>query len=107
MHLYSFEAGLLVGAGVCGHALRLATLEQGEQDREWIAIAAMFWYGTAAMYCGQENSIGAWMAIVGPALGLTAVLLTRNRVDKFQVTLGVFQLLAAVEAVRILFTTHH
>lgn len=97
--------GMLVGAGVCGHVLRLATTEppeNGRADRRLIALAGVLLYGVAAVLTAVGAQVGPWLAIVGPAVGLSAVLLTRNEVDTFQIWLGVFQAGTAVLAVLVL-----
>jgi hypothetical protein len=96
---YGFIAGLLFGAGVGGHALRLVTLDSMKGPRAFIAWSAMAIYGLGALLCLLEQVVGLYIAIVFPVVGISAVLLTKNKVDAFQLVLGVFQLVALVASV--------
>lgn len=91
---YAFLAGLLLGAGVGGHALRLTETPLPAARRD-IAVAAVVLYGVAAIGAATQNPAGPLIAVVGPAIGVSAVLLTGYKIDRFQAVLGVFQALAA------------
>lgn len=104
--------GLLVGAGVFGHALRLVTL-QGQPDaagRRGVAVAAIVIYGVAsALLLGSDSKAGLWVATVGPLLGLSSVLVLKafgrsSGVDHFQIVLGVPQAVAIALASHLLRT---
>jgi hypothetical protein len=100
---YEFIAGLLFGAGVGGHALRLVTLDSLKGPRAFIAWSAMVIYGLGVALCLFEQAAGLYIAIVFPVVGVSAVLLTKNKVDAFQRVLGVFQLVALfASALRLL-----
>jgi hypothetical protein len=89
--------GLLLGAGVAGHVLRLVTLEplsSGATGRHGVALVAIAIYSVAALLVGCDVSAGYWIAILGPVGGVTAVLATGNTIDRFQVVLGVPQAIA-------------
>lgn len=101
-------AGLLLGSGVNGHALRLVTLA-GDPDakgRRFVATAACLIYGGAAISVIAGSPVGYVVAIVGPVVGVTSVLALRAKVDRFQVVLGFGQvaagLLSAWELARLL-----
>lgn len=105
MYIQGALVGMLVGAGVCGHLLRLITTEppeNGKADRHIIALAGVLLYSIAAVLTAAGAHAGPWLAIGGPAVGLGAVLLTRNKVDMFQAVLGLFQVWTAVLAVLVL-----
>ena len=100
MTKYPFVSGLLLGAGVGGHALRLVELSaapvDGQLGRYFVAISAILLYGTASVLAGLGYHAGLWIAIIGPLIGVSAVLLLGGRVDSFQLALGVFQVIGAV-----------
>jgi hypothetical protein len=117
--IYGFISGLLVGAGVGGHALRLVTLNpeeyvvldghlsnadarKAERTRRFIAWSAIVIYGVGSVLCAFQNVGGPIIAIVFPFVGVTAVLVTGHKLDMFQIVLGVFQALAAVLSVAVL-----
>ena len=105
---YFFAAGLLLGAGVGGHALRLVVLSQDnepdaqQRGRYAVAIAGMVLYGFAALLASLQHPLGLVITIVGPGVGVGAVLVLGAKVDRFQVVLGVFQLAAAVVSLGML-----
>jgi hypothetical protein len=92
--------GLLLGAGVCGHLLRLVTLGWPHvlvpAARFHIAFFAIMIYGIATLLVLQGNVIGHLMTLCFPFVGLTAVMITKQKVDIFQIVLGIFQLLASL-----------
>lgn len=95
--------GLLLGAGVGGHALRLVTLEGDIGARHLVAGFACLLYGTAAALTWAEKRSGLWISILGPVGGVTAVLLAPGaNIDTFQIVLGVPQALATLLAVWVL-----
>jgi hypothetical protein len=103
--LQGILVGLLVGAGVFGHALRLVTLDfHDPDDRARIAVAsfAIGLYAVAAGLVLAGGPVGPMIAVGGPILGITAVVLSGGRVDMFQIVLGVPQVLAAVVAIVLL-----
>ena len=102
---WGLVSGLLIGAGVCGHALRLVTLgfADGFTARHAVAGFAVLLYAVAGALAGGRHRAGLWIAILGPVCGLTAVTLSPNaQVDAFQLTLGVPQMLALVLAAYLL-----
>lgn len=95
---YGVLAGLLTGAGVGGHSLRLVTLEGSANERKWVAWSGIVLYAVASAAALFQHSLGCWISILGPVVGITAVLVTGNKIDRFQIVLGVFQALAAIVA---------
>ena len=95
--LWGFTAGVLFGAGVGGHCLRLLDTACGSA-RQYVAAIAVLVYALATALTACHSSWGLVLAMGGPPVGLTLVLATHNTVDRFQVVLGVFQLAAAVSA---------
>ncbi len=117
--MYGFIGGLLLGAGVGGHALRLVTLNpeeyvsldgpfgddgrRTERARRFIAWSAIVVYGLGSVLCALHNVGGPIIAIVFPVVGVTAVLtVAKTKLDTFQIVLGVFQSLAAALSVAAL-----
>jgi len=93
--LWDLTSGILFGAGVGGHALRLVTIEGDFGVRSLIALAACLLYGVASALTFFRKKLGLWVSVIGPAVGVSAVLLTRDAsVDAFQVVLGIFQAVA-------------
>lgn len=86
--------GMLLGAGVTGHVLRVITAE--DEQRRLIGGAGALLYGLAAVLVACGAIAGYVVAIVGPMVGLTAVLLSKERVDTFQLVLGVAQVVTAL-----------
>lgn len=89
--------GLLLGAGVFGHALRLVTIWPigARKGRAVVAVSACVVYALAALLCACESPVGYAIAVIGPVVGLSAVtLLPEADVDAFQVVLGVAQFVA-------------
>lgn len=104
--LWALAAGILFGAGVGGHALRLVVLEGGLGARHLVAGAACLLYGVAALLTFLEKKAGLWITVIGPMVGISAVLLAPNAsVDAFQITLGVFQAVATLIALVVLWRT--
>jgi hypothetical protein len=107
--LYLFVSGILLGAGVGGHALRLVNLYEDpkalEKSRVFIAWSAVFIYGLGALLTFFGCPAGLYIAIVFPIVGITAVTITGYKIDTFQIVLGLFQILAAVVSVYILYVT--
>lgn len=98
---YSYLSGLLFGAGVGGHALRLTLLSEGgfkkeDKGRIFVAISAMTIYGIATVLALYQNYGSLIIASVGPLLGVSAVYLFHKEIDRFQLVLGIFQAVAAV-----------
>jgi hypothetical protein len=112
-----FVSGLLFGAGVGGHVLRLVELSKKEDEeyfptedrklwrikapedkrgRYFVAISAILLYGLASALAGFGVSAGLWIAIIGPMVGVSAVLILGGKVDRFQIALGVFQVIGAI-----------
>jgi hypothetical protein len=97
--------GLLLGAGVGGHALRIVTLDLTDprsKSRKYIAVGAMVLYAIAAVQVFFHYTSGSFLTIFGPVVGVTAVIGSGTKVDLFQLVLGVFQILAAVAAIALL-----
>jgi hypothetical protein len=94
--IWGFTAGLLLGAGVFGHALRLVTLADTEVGpRHYVAGFAVLLYLVAALLVFFKNKLGLLISILGPLGGITAVSLSPNaQIDLFQIVLGIPQFLA-------------
>ena len=111
---YAFLAGLLLGAGVFGHALRIVTLKtyrglpfdseefRRDTNRMAIAVAAIVLYSMAGMFATFDSPVACYIAIGGPVLGVTGVLVTGAKIDTFQLVLGIPQVFAAITAILIL-----
>lgn len=101
---WGLVSGLLLGAGVGGHALRLVTLDHTDIGaRHAVAGFACLLYGVAGALSWAEKKLGLWVSILGPVGGVTAVLLAPNaQIDTFQIVLGVPQALATMLAVYLL-----
>lgn len=104
--MYGEITGLLIGAGVGGHALRVVVLSQDpipnekQKGRYALAICAMVFYSISAFLVHQEYMFGLIMSVIGPFLGLTTVLVfLKDKVDLFQRVLGVFQALPVLLAI--------
>lgn len=104
---WGLTAGLLLGAGVGGHALRLATLDWDALGaRHAVAGFACLLYAVAGGLSWAQKRTGLWISILGPVGGVTAVLLAPGAsIDTFQVVLGVPQAVAAALAVYLLWVT--
>ncbi len=95
--------GSLVGSGVGGHALRLVALGTAQpSSRHYVAVAGIVLYTVAAVLTATGALSGPVISILGPVVGLTAVLLSKSKVDTFQIVLGVFQVLSAAVGVYLL-----
>lgn len=99
--IWGLTAGLLLGAGVGGHALRLVVLGTDFSNmsnigsRHYVAGFAILLYLIAGLLTLFKSKIGLWIAILGPLGGITAVTLSPNaHIDLFQVVLGIPQFLA-------------
>lgn len=93
---WGLVAGLLLGAGVFGHALRWVVLGFAQVgSRHYVAGAAICLYLVAAILVFLKNKIGLFLATIGPLMGVTAVALAPNaQIDTFQLVLGIPQFLA-------------
>jgi hypothetical protein len=102
--IWGFVAGLLIGAGVFGHALRLVILESNEiTPRHYVAGFAVLLYSVSGLLTYFRKKSGLYIAILGPVGGITAVSLAPNaQIDTFQIVLGIPQMLAVVMAIYIL-----
>jgi len=104
--LWGVTCGLLFGAGVGGHALRLVTLDGDFGPRFLVAGFACLLYAVAGSLAWAEKKSGLWISILGPVGGVTAVLLAPGAsIDTFQIVLGVPQAVATVLAIWILWRT--
>ena len=94
--IWGFTAGLLLAAGVFGHALRLVILGMDNiGPRHYVAGFAVLLYLVTAILVFAKNKIGLWITILGPLGGITAVSLSPNaQIDLFQIVLGIPQFLA-------------
>lgn len=105
---YMLLAGNLFGSGVGGHALRLTTLTTSgvpfaeQKTRYFVAAGAILMYGLGANLALIQNPGALVIAIGGPILGLSTILLSGKKPDAFQVVLGLPQLVSAVYALIIL-----
>lgn len=105
--IWGLIAGLLIGAGVFGHALRLQTLGFEEwTGRHTVAGAAIVMYLISAILVYFKKRLGLWIAIIGPLMGITAVTVSPNAsIDGFQLVLGLPQFLAIFLSIYLLLTT--
>jgi hypothetical protein len=94
--LWGFIAGLLLGAGAGGHALRLVVLGMDTlTTRHYVAGFAVILYLVAGLLVCLRRKAGLYIAILGPLGGITAVTLSpQAQIDTFQVVLGIPQFLA-------------
>ncbi len=101
---WGLVAGLLLGAGAGGHALRLVTLvDQPLGARHAVAGFAVALYALAGLLALARRREGLWIAILGPVGGVTAVTLAPNaHIDLFQIVLGVPQMAALALAAWVL-----
>jgi hypothetical protein len=108
LEAHGFISGLLFGAGVGGHALRLVMLVQDglpfqqQRGRYFVAISAIVFYSIAFILVALGWKSGLVLSIVGPLIGVSAVLLLKQKIDLFQIVLGVFQLVAVIGAIALL-----
>ena len=101
--LWGLTVGLLIGAGVFGHALRLVILEGDWAARHNVAGFAVLLYGVAALFTYLRHKLGLYITILGPLGGMTAVTLAPNAsIDTFQFVLGIPQFMAIFLAAYIL-----
>ncbi len=102
--IWGIVTGLLIGAGIFGHALRLVILGADKfTPRHAVAGFALLLYGAAAILTYFEKRAGLWIAVLGPLGGITAITLARNaHIDLFQVVLGVPQMMALALSVYLL-----
>lgn len=95
-----FIAGILFGAGVCGHALRLLQGETG--TRRFIVITSLFTYTLGTLLCLAGSLVGVWMAIILPLIAVIVITSSTEKPDPFQVVLGAFLIANAVLAYTVL-----
>ena len=102
--LWGFIAGILIGAGVGGHALRLQILGLGEWiGRHTVAASAVVLYLVAGILVYFKKKLGLWITIIGPLIGITAVTLSpMAQIDGFQLVLGIPQFLALFLSIYLL-----
>ncbi|MCC6158355.1 MAG: hypothetical protein IT350_09915 [Deltaproteobacteria bacterium] len=103
-HLWGLTAGLLLGAGAAGHALRLVTLAGTPLGaRHAVAGFAILLYTLAGVLALLRRREGLWIAILGPVGGVTAVTLAPNaHIDLFQIVLAIPQMAALALSVWLL-----
>lgn len=93
--------GLLIGIGWL-HGLRVIASPEDPPARQFIARAAFLLYCAAGVCCllplAGAQILGLCVAIFGPILGFTAVIVTGNRPDNIQVFVGWLQALTLVLA---------
>lgn len=94
--LWGLIAGILLGAGVGGHALRLQVLGlDAWMGRHTVAAGRVLLYIIATLLVWNKNKLGLWIAIIGPLVGISAVLISPNAsIDGFQAVLGIPQFIA-------------
>jgi len=107
-YYYMFLAGNLFGSGIGGHALRLTDLITQkipfteQKTRYVVAIGAMLIYGLGTVLALFQNPGALLIAMGGPILGVSTVLISGKKVDPFQVVLGLPQLVSFILAVALL-----
>jgi hypothetical protein len=110
--MWGTTAALLFAASV-GHALRLVQLGwtlsgpgRPLVGRDWVAISAIVLYGAFAAIVWGEKRWGLWVAVVGPLMGVSSVLiLPAAQIDLFQVVLGIVQFVGIATAAWLLWST--
>lgn len=91
-------------AGVSiAHLLRFFLFDD-PMARKIIAGTAVVLYGLTAVLLVREKLAGVWIAIIGPLVGVTLVLLTHNHVDAYQIGIGVSQFVGVGYGIRLLVT---
>lgn len=102
--IWGIITGLLLGAGVFGHALRIVILDNSTfTDRHSVALAAIGIYLAATIFSFFKNKIGLYIAIIGPLIGITAVTFSpKAQIDLFQMVLGIPQFLAIFLSIYLL-----
>lgn len=102
--IWGIIVGLLIGAGVFGHALRLQTLGFDEwTGRHVVAGAGVLLYLISGILVYFRKPLGLWIAIIGPLTGIIAVVLSPNaHIDSFQLILGIPQFLAIFLSIYVL-----
>ena len=92
--IWGLISGLLIGAGVFGHALRLVILEPTWGGRHNVAAFAIVLYSVSGILTLFRNKLGLYIAIIGPLGGITAVTALGKHIDLFQFVLGIPQFMA-------------
>jgi hypothetical protein len=82
----------------------LSALFRGDPpERQKIALAGFVLYTLAGLLCSLPwfvpQAFGLGIAVVGPLIGVTAVLATGHRIDHYQGAVGVFQFVTLLAAV--------
>lgn len=108
VYYYMFLAGNLFGSGMGGHALRLTDLITKkvpfaeQKTRYVVAVGALFIYGLGTVLALFQNHYALLIAMGGPILGVSTVLISGKKLDPFQTVLGLPQLVSFVIAVSII-----
>lgn len=103
--IWGLITGLLIGAGVFGHALRLQVLgfDAAWTGRHTVATSAVILYLVSGILTYFKKPLGLWIAIIGPLMGITAVTISPNAsIDGFQLVLGIPQFLAIFLSIYLL-----
>jgi len=92
---------MLLVFGVFGHLYRFCT--DAGPFRRWLAGFGTLLYSLAAVLVLYGNPVGFWIAVVGPLVGFAAVNLFHAlgypvQPDRYQIILGLFQLLTGLLA---------
>lgn len=98
MALSMWLSGLQLCVAIA-HLLRLADNDPDPKSRVWVAVIALVLYSTVSALCASGLWAGLILSVVGPLGGLTAVLATGNKVDRFQIILGIPQFIGVAVAV--------
>jgi len=91
--LWGIVLGLLIGANLGGHILRLTLLGFSPiTPRHYIPIFALGLYFVAAVLVFLKRKAGLWIALLAPLIGLIIISIVPNlHLEPFQVAMGVIE----------------
>lgn len=103
--LWGIVLGLLIGANLGGHVLRLTLLGfSAITPRHYIPIFALVLYFVAAVLVFLKQKVGLWIALLAPFVGLIIISIVPNlHLEPFQVAMGVIEFPAVLCAAYLLF----
>jgi hypothetical protein len=103
--LWGIVLGLLIGANLGGHILRLTLLGFSPiTPRHYIPIFALGLYFVAAVLVFLKQKAGLWIALLAPLIGLIIISIVPNlHLEPFQVAMGVIEFPAMLCAAYLLF----
>ncbi len=103
--LWGVILGLLIGANLGGHVLRLTLLGFSTiTQRHYIPLFALVLYGVAAVLVFLKRKAGLWIALLAPLVGLLIISIVPNlHLEPFQVAMGLIEFPAILCAAYLLF----